>query len=105
MALEEEVRIQSKGLEKEKKLQQSKLNGLLLDKAEALGLQGNVAVSYLIYLLGEGKNTAAQSIERYGKAGPGLSKALEKDLEILWPYLHLAAANDLVSPFKSITFD
>ena len=69
MALEEEVRIQSKGLEKEKKLQQSKLNGLLLDKAEALGLQGNVAVSYLIYLLGEGKNTAAQSIERYGKAG------------------------------------
>jgi len=40
MALEEEVRIQSKGLEKEKKLQQSKLNGLLLDKAEALGLQG-----------------------------------------------------------------
>jgi len=101
MALEEEVRIQSKGPEKEKKLQQSKLNGLLLERAEALGLQGNIAVSYLIYLLGEGKNTAAQSIERYGKAGESLSKALEKDLEILWPYLHLTAANDLVSPLLS----
>jgi len=28
-------------------------------------------------------------------------EALEKDLEILWPYLHLAAANDLVSPLLS----
>jgi len=101
IALEEAAKIQRQGPEKEKKLQQSKLSSLLLAKAEALGLQGNIAVSYLIYLLGEGKNTAAQSIERYGKAGSGLSKALEQDMEILWPYLHLAATADLVSPLLS----
>jgi predicted AAA+ superfamily ATPase len=81
--------------ERESSVKQSHLAGALIEKAEQLGLQGNVFSTYLLYLLGEGKNTAAQAIETYGMNGSGLEKALTHDMGILWPYLK-AKASDFI---------
>ncbi len=71
----------------------------LLQKAELLGLRGNILSLYILYLLGEGNNTAAHSIEACGTSGTGLQKALCHDMDLLWPYLHMKA-----SDLSTITF-
>ncbi|KMO85400.1 ATPase [Megasphaera cerevisiae DSM 20462] len=61
--------------------------GQMLEKAETLGLSGNVLRQYLLYLLGEGNNIAAASIEYSGTFDTGLEQAMLRDMNILWPYL------------------
>lgn len=72
---------------------QSRLAGALVEKAEQLGLTGNLLPQYLIYLLGEGQNAAARSIEAHGQNGAGLQQVLRHDMELLWPYLHIATSS------------
>lgn len=60
---------------------------VLLERAEQLGLSGNILRQYFLYLLGEGDTVAAEAIERLGKAGTGMTKALLLDMTLLWPYL------------------
>ena len=55
--------------------------------SEQLGLSGNILRQYFLYLLGEGDTVAAEAIERSGKAGTGMTKALLLDMTLLWPYL------------------
>lgn len=68
---------------------------VLLERAEQLGLSGNILRQYFLYLLGEGDTVAAEAIERSGKAGTGMTKALLLDMTLLWPYLQKAASNFL----------
>ena len=68
---------------------------VLLERAEQLGLSGNILRQYFLYLLGEGDTVAAEAIERSGKAGTGMTKALLLDMTLLWPYLQKAASDFL----------
>lgn len=68
---------------------------VLLERAEQLGLSGNILRQYFLYLLGEGDTVAAEAIERSGKAGTGMTKALLWDMTLLWPYLQKAASDFL----------
>ena len=72
---------------------QSLFASRLVERAETLGLQGNLLVNYILYLLGEGGNAAAHSIEAHGNSGDGLQHVLCHDLELLWPYLHMKASD------------
>ena len=72
---------------------------LLIDKAEILGLSGNILRRYLLHLLCEGNTIAAASIERNGTVGKGLQYAMARDMSILWPYLQAKP-----SDFLGITF-
>lgn len=65
----------------------SKAAAQLLKCAEDLGLSGNILRRYLVYVLGEGDNIAASSIEQHGTAGKGLAAAMSQDMSLLWPYL------------------
>ena len=56
---------------------------VLLERAEQLGLSGNILRQYFLYLLGEGDTVAAEAIERLGKAGTGMTKALLLDMTLL----------------------
>ena len=56
----------------------------LLLRAEAVGLQGNLAVEYIFHLLSNGDNVLSRTAERTGgKAGPGLLLAAQHDVKIL----------------------
>ena len=68
---------------------------VLLERAEQLGLSGNILRQYFLYLLGEGNTVAAEAIERSGKAGTGMTKALLLDMTLLWPYLQQSASDFL----------
>lgn len=74
---------------------QEKAAALLLERSEELGLGGNLLRQYFLYLLGEGDTVAARSIERSGRAGTGLTKAMLWDMTLLWPYLEKAASDFL----------
>ena len=63
------------------------LAGLLIKKAEALGLSGNIFTAYLFHCLAEGNNTAADTVEATGAYGKGLVQALARDMQLLLPYL------------------
>ena len=63
------------------------LTGLLIKKAEALGLSGNIFAAYLFHCLAEGNNTAADTVEATGTYGKGLVQALALDMQLLLPYL------------------
>jgi len=67
----------------------SALASILLDKAEAHGLSGNILPMYFLYLLGEGQNIAARSIEAHGVSAAGMEAALTRDMQILLPYLNI----------------
>lgn len=59
----------------------------LIERAEKLGLKGNLLSSYILYLLADGQMESAAAIERAGRAGAGLIAGMAIDMAILWPYL------------------
>lgn len=60
----------------------------LIEKAETLGLSGNLYRAYLIYLLAHESNLISTSIEmRGGKIGKDLREVFKHDIEILLPIL------------------
>ena len=66
---------------------QGELTGLLVQKAERLGISGNVLSVYIVHCLAEGGNTAAKTIEAAGRYGGGLKEAMCHDMLLLLPYL------------------
>ena len=66
---------------------QGELTGLLVQKAERLGISGNVLSAYIVHCLAEGGNTAAKTIEAAGRYGGGLKEAMCHDMLLLLPYL------------------
>ncbi len=57
----------------------------LINKAEELGLRGNIFRSYLIYLLAQEPNLISETIERSGgKIGGSLYKVFRRDLRIIF---------------------
>lgn len=59
----------------------------LLERAETLGLSGNILRRYVLWCLCEGDNLAATSIEQNGTSSKGLLAAMTVDMTLLWPYL------------------
>ncbi len=68
---------------------------LLLAAAEKIGLHGNILCQYFLYLLTEGNTIAAESVERSGQTGSGMTKAMAWDMHLLWPYFHEPASKIL----------
>ena len=66
---------------------QGELTDLLVQKAERLGISGNVLSAYIVHCLAEGGNTAAKTIEAAGRYGGGLEEAMCHDMLLLLPYL------------------
>jgi len=66
---------------------QGELTDLLVQKAERLGISGNVLSAYIVHCLAEGGNTAAKTIEAAGRYGGGLKEAMRHDMLLLLPYL------------------
>ncbi|MBQ3365091.1 MAG: ATP-binding protein [Acidaminococcaceae bacterium] len=66
---------------------QGELTGLLVQKAERLGISGNVLSAYIVHCLAEGGNTAAKTIEAAGRYSGGLKEAMCHDMLLLLPYL------------------
>ena len=66
---------------------QNELADLLIEQAEKLGLSGNLLSAYIVHWLAEGLNTAAKTIEAAGSYGDGLSKAMDRDMFLLLPYI------------------
>ena len=66
---------------------QSELAGLLMQRAEKLGLAGNILPAYIVHCLAEGNNTAARTVEAAGAYGSGLMAAMKHDFTLLLPYL------------------
>ena len=66
---------------------QGELTDLLVQKAERLGISGNVLSAYVVHCLAEGGNTAAKTIESAGRYGSGLKEAMCHDMLLLRPYL------------------
>ena len=66
---------------------------ILLEAAERLGLRGNVLRQYFFYLFGEGRTVAADVMERVGRAGSGLTRALSFDMALIYPYLQRKASD------------
>ena len=65
---------------------QGELTDLLVQKAERLGISGNVLSAYIVHCLAEGGNTAAKTIEAAGRYGGGLKEAMCHDMLLLLPY-------------------
>lgn len=62
---------------------------LLIQRAEKLGLHGNLFRAYLIHLLSYGDNLAAKTSEQnYGKIGTSLYTAFCQDMEIIFTLLN-----------------
>ena len=61
----------------------------LIEKAETLGLSGNLFRSYLIYLLTHEQNLVSQTVESNGgKIGESLYIAFKHDIEVLFDVLN-----------------
>ena len=68
----------------------------LIERAEALGLSGNLYRAYLIYLLANEPNLISTTIElRGGKIGDDLREIFKHDLEILLPIFRGELPHDL----------
>jgi len=68
----------------------------LIERAEQLGLSGNLYRSYLIYLLAHEPNLISTTIElRGGKIGEDLCEIFKQDLKILLPIFRGELPNDL----------
>ena len=62
----------------------------LIEKAETLGLSGNLLRSYLIYLMAQGQNITALMAEKSPTTiGKSLHIAFTNDMEILYPLLRI----------------
>ncbi|MBR4384878.1 MAG: ATP-binding protein, partial [Selenomonadaceae bacterium] len=65
-----------------------KISARLIERAERLGLSGNLYRTYLIYLLAHEPNLISTSIEMQGgKIGKSLREIFKRDVEILLPIL------------------
>ncbi len=72
------------------------ISARLIEKAENLGLSGNLYRSYLIYLLAHEPNLVATSIEMHGGTiGESLREVFKHDIEILLPILRGELFGDL----------
>ncbi len=68
----------------------------LIEKAERLGLSGNLYRAYLIYLLSHEPNLISTSIEmRGGKIGGNLREVFKHDIEILLPIFRGELLNEI----------
>ena len=68
----------------------------LIERAETLGLSGNLYRAYLIYLLANEPNLISTSIEiRGGKIGKDLREIFKHDIEILLPIFNGELLSDL----------
>ena len=74
----------------------SEIAAKLVEKAELLGLSGNLYRSYLIYLLANEPNLISTNIElRGGKIGDNLRELFKNDVEIMLPILRGEILSDL----------
>ena len=72
------------------------ISARLIEKAEQLGLSGNLYREYLIYLLAHEPNLISTSIElRGGKIGNDLREVFKRDIEILLPIFRGELFGDL----------
>ena len=73
-----------------------KINARLIERAERLGLSGNLYRTYLIYLLAHDPNLISTSIEMQGgKIGKSLREIFKRDIEILLPILRGEVTSEL----------
>lgn len=71
----------------------------LIALAETLHLSGNLFSSYLVYLMTQGNNLIAETIERCnGEIGSSLKNAFLSDLNILHPFFHMKTSSFLALP-------
>lgn len=66
------------------------LAAALIERAETLGLSGNLIRSYAAYLMAEGNHIVASTVESAGQIGESLTRAFLEDMEILRQWLALA---------------
>lgn len=72
------------------------ISARLIEKAEQLGLSGNLYRAYLIYLLAHEPNLISTSIEMHGgKIGESLREVFKHDIEILFPIFRGELLGDL----------
>ncbi len=73
-----------------------KISARLIERAERLGLSGNLYRTYLIYLLAHEPNLISTSIEMQGgKIGKSLREIFKRDVEILLPILRGEITSEL----------
>ena len=73
-----------------------KISARLIERAERLGLSGNLYRTYLIYLLAHEPNLISTSIEMHGgKIGKSLREIFKRDVEILLPILRGEITSEL----------
>ncbi|MBR2519942.1 MAG: ATP-binding protein [Selenomonadaceae bacterium] len=78
------------------KADEFKINARLIDRAERLGLSGNLYRTYLIYLLAHEPNLISTSIEMQGgKIGKSLREIFKRDVELLLPILRGEVTSEL----------
>lgn len=71
----------------------------LIEKAEILGLSGNLISSYITYLMAQGDNMVALMTERSnGTIGESLYQAFSADITILHPFFQLVPSHLLNYP-------
>ena len=63
------------------------LAGKFIERAEALGLEGNIIKSYFIYLISRDENAFSAGAEKYRGVGPGLYEAVLHDIRLLYDFL------------------
>lgn len=72
----------------------------LIEKAEKLGLSGNVFRSYLIYLVAHEPNLISETVEKNGgRIGESLYKAFQHDIKILFSH-EMPAFLEILSDYK-----
>ena len=72
------------------------ISARLIERAERLGLSGNLYCSYLIYLLAHEPNLVSTSIEMHGgQIGESLREVFKHDIEILLPIFRGELMGDL----------
>lgn len=72
------------------------ISARLIEKAEQIGLSGNIYRSYLIYLLAHEPNLISATIEqRGGKIGDNLREIFKHDIEILLPIFRGEVLGDI----------
>ena len=72
----------------------------LIEKAEQLGLSGNIFRSYLIYLVAHEPNLVSETVEQNGgRIGESLFKAFQHDIKILFSH-EMPAFMEILSDYK-----
>ena len=72
----------------------------LIEKAEKLGLSGNIFRSYLIYLVAHEPNLVSETVELHGgRIGESLFKAFQHDIKILFSH-EMPAFMEILNDYK-----